>query len=174
MDPHTTHLTRQDGPDQARSPNEPASQARRREIRHGRSPENGTLETGTYSDLDRAARPIDRYGADVIEAQHLTKRYRDKIAVDDLSFTVRPGVVTGFLGPNGAGKSTTMRMTLGLDSPPRAPSPSTGGHSPNTAIPSEKSARCSKPAASIRDAQHATTCSRSPRPPESAAPALSK
>jgi len=53
----------------------------------------------------------------VIEALHLTKRYGDKIAVDDLSFTVRPGVVTGFLGPNGAGKSTTMRMTLGLDAP---------------------------------------------------------
>ncbi len=53
----------------------------------------------------------------MIEAQHLTKRYRDEIAVDDLSFTVQPGVVTGFLGPNGAGKSTTMRMTLGLDAP---------------------------------------------------------
>ena len=53
----------------------------------------------------------------MIEALHLTKRYGDKIAVDDLSFTVRPGVVTGFLGPNGAGKSTTMRMTLGLDAP---------------------------------------------------------
>jgi ABC-2 type transport system ATP-binding protein len=58
-----------------------------------------------------------RYGDDVIEAQHLTKRYGDKVAVDDLSFTVQPGVVTGFLGPNGAGKSTTMRMILGLDAP---------------------------------------------------------
>ena len=53
----------------------------------------------------------------MIEAHHLTKRYGDKTAVDDLSFTVRPGVVTGFLGPNGAGKSTTMRMILGLDAP---------------------------------------------------------
>jgi ABC-2 type transport system ATP-binding protein len=53
----------------------------------------------------------------MIEAHGLTKRYGDKIAVDDLSFTVRPGVVTGFLGPNGAGKSTTMRMILGLDAP---------------------------------------------------------
>jgi ABC-2 type transport system ATP-binding protein len=53
----------------------------------------------------------------VIEAQHLTKRYGDKVAVDDLSFTVQPGIVTGFLGPNGAGKSTTMRMALGLDAP---------------------------------------------------------
>ena len=47
----------------------------------------------------------------------MTKRYGDKVAVDDLSFTVQPGVVTGFLGPNGAGKSTTMRMILGLDAP---------------------------------------------------------
>jgi ABC-2 type transport system ATP-binding protein len=53
----------------------------------------------------------------VIEAQHIAKRYGDKVAVDELSFTVRPGVVTGFLGPNGAGKSTTMRMILGLDAP---------------------------------------------------------
>lgn len=52
----------------------------------------------------------------MITAQGLTKRYRDTVAVDDLSFTVRPGVVTGFLGPNGAGKSTTMRLMLGLDS----------------------------------------------------------
>jgi ABC-2 type transport system ATP-binding protein len=53
----------------------------------------------------------------MIEARGLTKRYGDKVAVDDLSFTVRPGLVTGFLGPNGAGKSTTMRMILGLDAP---------------------------------------------------------
>jgi ABC-2 type transport system ATP-binding protein len=53
----------------------------------------------------------------VIEARNLSKRYGDKLAVDDLSFTVRPGVVTGFLGPNGAGKSTTMRLILGLDTP---------------------------------------------------------
>jgi ABC-2 type transport system ATP-binding protein len=53
----------------------------------------------------------------MIEALGLTKRFGDKVAVDDLSFTVRPGVVTGFLGPNGAGKSTTMRMLLGLDRP---------------------------------------------------------
>jgi ABC-2 type transport system ATP-binding protein len=53
----------------------------------------------------------------MIEAVGLTKRYGDKLAVDQLSFTVRPGQVTGFLGPNGAGKSTTMRMILGLDTP---------------------------------------------------------
>ncbi|KAF4406091.1 ATP-binding cassette domain-containing protein [Streptomyces lycii] len=53
----------------------------------------------------------------MIELEGLTKRYGDKLAVDGLTFTVRPGVVTGFLGPNGAGKSTTMRMMLGLDRP---------------------------------------------------------
>ncbi|MFF3981290.1 ABC transporter ATP-binding protein [Streptomyces sp. NPDC001828] len=53
----------------------------------------------------------------MIEAHSLTKRYGERTAVSDLSFTVRPGIVTGFLGPNGAGKSTTMRMLLGLDAP---------------------------------------------------------
>jgi ABC-2 type transport system ATP-binding protein len=53
----------------------------------------------------------------MIEALGLTKRYGDTLAVDDLSFTVPAGQVTGFLGPNGAGKSTTMRMVLGLDAP---------------------------------------------------------
>ena len=53
----------------------------------------------------------------MIEANGLTKRYGDKTAVDDVTFTIRPGIVTGFLGPNGAGKSTTMRMVLGLDRP---------------------------------------------------------
>jgi ABC-2 type transport system ATP-binding protein len=51
----------------------------------------------------------------MIEANGLTKRYGNTLAVDELSFVVRPGLVTGFLGPNGAGKSTTMRMILGLD-----------------------------------------------------------
>src|SRR3954449_694593 len=53
----------------------------------------------------------------VIEAHALTKRYGEVLAVDDLTFEVRPGIVTGFLGPNGAGKSTTMRMMVGLDRP---------------------------------------------------------
>lgn len=51
----------------------------------------------------------------MINAQHLTKRYRSKLAVDNISFEVETGKVTGFLGPNGAGKSTTMRLMLGLD-----------------------------------------------------------
>jgi ABC-2 type transport system ATP-binding protein len=53
----------------------------------------------------------------MITVQNVTKRYGDKVAVDDLTFSVKPGIVTGFLGPNGAGKSTTMRLILGLDAP---------------------------------------------------------
>jgi ABC-2 type transport system ATP-binding protein len=53
----------------------------------------------------------------MISAHGLTKQYGRTVAVQDLTFTVRPGVVTGFLGPNGAGKSTTMRMLIGLDRP---------------------------------------------------------
>jgi len=53
----------------------------------------------------------------MIEVTHLSKSYGTTRAVDDLSFTIQPGTVTGFLGPNGAGKSTTMRMILGLDRP---------------------------------------------------------
>ena len=55
----------------------------------------------------------------MINARGLVKNYGDKVAVDDLSFDVNPGIVTGFLGPNGAGKSTTMRMIIGLDAPDR-------------------------------------------------------
>jgi ABC-2 type transport system ATP-binding protein len=53
----------------------------------------------------------------MIEVRNLTKKYGGTTAVDGISFTVRPGLVTGFLGPNGAGKSTTMRMIMGLDLP---------------------------------------------------------
>ena len=53
----------------------------------------------------------------MISIENVTKRYGEKVAVDDLSFQVKPGIVTGFLGPNGAGKSTTMRLILGLDAP---------------------------------------------------------
>src|SRR3984957_20282955 len=53
----------------------------------------------------------------MIEVTGLSKRYGEKVAVDDLSFTIKPGVVTGFLGPNGAGQSTTMRLIWGRDAP---------------------------------------------------------
>ena len=64
----------------------------------------------------------------MIEAHGLVKRYGSTVAVDDLSFSIRPGLVTGFLGPNGAGKTTTMRMILGLDAPARG-SVTVGGRS---------------------------------------------
>jgi ABC-2 type transport system ATP-binding protein len=60
----------------------------------------------------------------MIEAAGLTKRYGATVAVQDLSFTIAPGQVTGFLGPNGAGKSTTMRLILGLDAADRTGSSS--------------------------------------------------
>jgi ABC-2 type transport system ATP-binding protein len=53
----------------------------------------------------------------MIDASNLTKRYGEKTAVDGLTFSVKPGIITGFLGPNGSGKSTTMRLILGLDAP---------------------------------------------------------
>jgi len=56
-------------------------------------------------------------GKVMISVEHLTKKFDDTTAVDDLSFEVKPGVITGFLGPNGSGKSTTMRLILGLDRP---------------------------------------------------------
>jgi ABC-2 type transport system ATP-binding protein len=61
--------------------------------------------------------PETPYGDGVIDVRGVTKRYGEKVAVDDLTFSVTPGIVTGFLGPNGAGKSTTMRLILGLDAP---------------------------------------------------------
>jgi ABC-2 type transport system ATP-binding protein len=67
----------------------------------------------------------------MIEIQALTKRYGTTTAVEDLTFTVQPGTVTGFLGPNGAGKSTTMRMILGLDEPTSG-SVLVNGHAPRT------------------------------------------
>ncbi|MFE0205555.1 ABC transporter ATP-binding protein [Streptomyces sp. NPDC058985] len=68
-----------------------------------------------------------------IDVQHLTKEYGTRRAVDDLTFTVRPGRVTGFLGPNGAGKSTTMRLVLGLDRPTSGTA--TVGGRPYTTLP---------------------------------------
>jgi ABC-2 type transport system ATP-binding protein len=64
----------------------------------------------------------------MIEVTGVTKSYGDKVAVRDLSFEVRPGVVTGFLGPNGSGKSTTMRLILGLDAPDRGETYVNGKH----------------------------------------------
>jgi ABC-2 type transport system ATP-binding protein len=64
----------------------------------------------------------------LIEVRNLSKDYGDKRAVDDLTFTIRPGVVTGFLGPNGSGKSTTIRLILGLDAPSAGDATVNGKH----------------------------------------------
>ena len=69
------------------------------------------------SNEERAAMRGRRVGSPAISARGLTKRFGDITAVDDLTFEVRPGRVTGFLGPNGSGKSTTLRMILGLVAP---------------------------------------------------------
>jgi ABC-2 type transport system ATP-binding protein len=60
---------------------------------------------------------MDTSGGQKIEVRNLTKRYGPTLAVDDLSFDVNPGLVTGFIGPNGSGKTTTMKLILGLDNP---------------------------------------------------------
>ncbi len=71
----------------------------------------------------------------MIEARDLTKDYGEKRAVEGLSFTVQPGIVTGFLGPNGSGKSTTMRLILGLDAPTRGDVRVNGRHYREHAAP---------------------------------------
>ena len=68
-------------------------------------------------DAGRIARETEPIGSPAISVRGLTKRFGDVTAVEDLSFEVKPGRVTGFLGPNGAGKSTTLRMILGLVAP---------------------------------------------------------
>ena len=94
----------------------------------------------------------------MIEARGLVKRYGSTPAVDDLSFDVRPGTVTGFLGPNGAGKSTTMRMIMGLDRPDAGT-----GQDRREALRATcagrcaRSARCSRPRRSTRAAPPAPT-----------------
>jgi ABC-2 type transport system ATP-binding protein len=72
---------------------------------------------GETDGAGRAPGRDQKEGIAMIEARGLTKRYGDTVAVDDLSFGVEPGRITGFLGPNGAGKTTTMRLILGLDHP---------------------------------------------------------
>src|SRR6266516_5343982 len=102
----------------------------------------------------------------MIEVTSLTKRYGETVAVDDLSFTVRPGIVTGFLGPNGAGKSTTMRMILGLDNPSQGSANVNGRPLAEHAAPLTELG-ASRPRPSTRNARPATISGPSPPPPES-------
>ena len=105
----------------------------------------------------------------MIEVTGVTKSYGDKVAVRDLSFEVRPGIVTGFLGPNGSGKSTTMRLILGLDAPDAGQTWSTASATATTARRCIRSARCSRRSRSTPAAPPTTTCSRWPRRTGSAA-----
>ena len=77
----------------------------------------------------------------MITITHLTKRYGQRIVVDDLSFALEAGRVTGFVGPNGAGKSTTMRMMVGL-SRGRGQLPARGGSSPRARPAGRRHAGC--------------------------------
>ena len=94
----------------------------------------------------------------MIEARGLVKRYGSTMAVNDLSFSIRPGLVTGFLGPNGAGKTTTMRMILGLDARRRARSPSTAAATAICRRPRARWAPCWTPRRCTAAAGPATTC----------------
>ena len=93
----------------------------------------------------------------MIEARGLVKRYGSTIAVDNLSFDVMPGTVTGFLGPNGAGKSTTMRMMLGLDRPDAGAVRISGKSYHDLRSRCARSARCSRPRPFTRAARPAPT-----------------
>ena len=95
----------------------------------------------------------------MIEAQNLTKRYGETTAVSDLTFTVKPGIVTGFLGPNGSGKSTTMRLILGLDAPSEGEVTVNGRRYAEFRRPCTRSAPSWRRARSIPAAPPTTTCS---------------
>ena len=90
----------------------------------------------------------------MIETRSLTKRYGDTTAVDELSFRIEPGRVTGFLGPNGAGKSTTMRMVLGLDRPTAGVALIDGKAYQDLGRPCGQSGRCWMRNGSIRIDRH--------------------
>ena len=94
----------------------------------------------TTSDAVTAAPPLGQAVHDyaVVQAMHLTKRFGDVVAVDDLSFALRPGTVTGFLGPNGAGKTTTLRMLLHLVEPTAGSALVFGGHYQDLEQPADR------------------------------------
>jgi len=79
--------------------------------------QNATDMATRVGDPERESTAASAIAGPVVSVQNLTKRYGDVVAVDDLTFALQPGTITGFLGPNGAGKSTTLRLLLGLARP---------------------------------------------------------
>ena len=104
----------------------------------------------------------------MITVTGLTKHYGNRTAVDDLTFTVAAGRVTGFVGPNGAGKSTTMRMMVGLPVPTAARSATTVSPTPTSGTPPAWSAPSSTRAACTPATPPATTSG--PWPPRATSP----
>ena len=101
----------------------------------------------------------------MIEVRGLTKRYGDKTAVDDLTFGIEPGKVTGFLGPNGAGKSTTMRCILGLDYADAGTVTVDGKRVPRPGVPDARGRRAARrEGGARRPVAPTTTCSAWRRP----------
>lgn len=98
----------------------------------------------------------------MINVEGLTKQYGQVRAVDDLSFEVKPGIVTGFLGPNGAGKSTTMRLILGLDNPTAGHATIEGQPYRSLKNPLTKVEHCLMPKQHTQIEQQKTTSSGSP------------
>ena len=110
----------------------------------------------------------------MIEVDHLSKRYGPKLAVDDVSFVVRPGSVTGFLGPNGAGKSTTMRMIMGLDRPTSGRATVNGQPYQALRDPLRQVGALLEAKAVHTGRSATTTCCRSRRPTASRSPACTR
>ncbi len=101
----------------------------------------------------------------MIEVTGITKRYGDTLAVDDLSFEVKPGQITGFLGPNGSGKSTTMRMIMGLDNPDAGEAKINGGRLRRSRLAASRGrAHSSRPRRSIPAEAPSIIFGRWPRP----------
>src|SRR5205814_2632464 len=141
----------------------------------GRRPSAGKIALAEVEGVIQgavASRYTTNQGVGMIEARGLTKRYGDKVAVDNLSFTVRPGIVTGFLGPNGAGKSTTMRLILGLDAPTTGDVTVNGKHYREYAAPLHEVGRCSRRGRCTAAAPPTTSCSPWRRPTGSRGGAL--
>ena len=142
--------------------------------------EGGRLALGTWQgiffcEFDGPRTPQGlRYASQLIEVEHLTKRFRKTVAVDDLSFKVREGTITGFLGPNGAGKTTTLRIILGLVRATAGPRRSWAAPIGHSTIRPAASGRCSRRPTSIRADRAVITCGCSRLRPGSRTPASRK